>query len=550
MNMYNDVVEIDKKESARLAIIFARVSSKDQEDGYSLEAQNHRGETYCARRNLEIIKVFELVESSTIADRRKFMEMIAFVKAQKETIAIIADKVDRVQRSLKEFPLLEDLVDSGKIELHFITENYVIHQHSKSHEKTVWSLGVIFAKSYVDSLRDNVKRSIAQKIRMGEWVAYAPIGYMNARDEYNRGTVLVDPERAPLVRRLFEEYSKGTCTVGQLTKMSKAWGLKGRTKKAAYLGKSKVYQILNNPFYYGRMVIKGKEYNHRYPPLIDKQLFDKCQSNLKGWHQKPYRQCAHDLIFRGLLTCAVSGRMVTSDRKQKIYANGNIGEWIYLLCRNPADVSKIMWVREDAVLLQARDALKGFEMPSAQKERVIEYIKNSEENEQEFKRTQLNALQRELTVIQSRSDVLLNLLLDQQIDKAEFEMKKQKLRDGQRDLENRITALSNGNGQFKKSLSALILLVPEMLSLFIASNASRKRELLKIVFSNLSLHGCKLLYSFNKPFDKFANCVNFEEWRDIVDAIRSDPELRTQIENIHYYNIINDLLHQEPPCSE
>lgn len=66
---------------------------------------------------------------------------------------------DRVQRSFKEFPMLDALVRDGKIELHFNSEGYVIHKDSVSQDRFMWSIGVVLAQGYVDSLRDNVKRS-------------------------------------------------------------------------------------------------------------------------------------------------------------------------------------------------------------------------------------------------------------------------------------------------------------------------------------------------------------------------------------------------------
>lgn len=166
------------KGQAKKAVILARVSSREQEDGYSIDAQKHRLETYCLRRQLDVLRVFEITESSTRGDRGKFMELIKFCKAQKQTIAIVADKVDRVQRSFKEYPLLDSLIQDGKIELHFNTENYIIHKNSISQERLMWSFSVIMAQSYVDSLRDNVKRSFDHKIRMGELPTMAPIGYI------------------------------------------------------------------------------------------------------------------------------------------------------------------------------------------------------------------------------------------------------------------------------------------------------------------------------------------------------------------------------------
>lgn len=46
------------------AVILARVSSKEQEDGYSLDAQKDRSMNYCNRNNLEVIKIFTITESS------------------------------------------------------------------------------------------------------------------------------------------------------------------------------------------------------------------------------------------------------------------------------------------------------------------------------------------------------------------------------------------------------------------------------------------------------------------------------------------------------
>ncbi len=112
------------------------------------------------RKGLEILKIFEFSESSTVGNRKKFQEAIDFAKKQKEVIAVVADKVDRLQRSYKETPLLNDLIERAKIELHFYTENYIIHKYSTSQEKMMWNIFVLMAQAFVDSLRDNVNRSI------------------------------------------------------------------------------------------------------------------------------------------------------------------------------------------------------------------------------------------------------------------------------------------------------------------------------------------------------------------------------------------------------
>lgn len=67
------------------AIILTRVSTKMQEEGLSLLAQNNRLQDYADRKELEVIKTFEIIESSTHGERKQFMEMINFCKKQKGT---------------------------------------------------------------------------------------------------------------------------------------------------------------------------------------------------------------------------------------------------------------------------------------------------------------------------------------------------------------------------------------------------------------------------------------------------------------------------------
>ena len=47
-------------EKAIKAVILSRVSSKDQQEGYSLEVQTERLEKYCDRKGLHILKKFKI----------------------------------------------------------------------------------------------------------------------------------------------------------------------------------------------------------------------------------------------------------------------------------------------------------------------------------------------------------------------------------------------------------------------------------------------------------------------------------------------------------
>ena len=84
------------------AIILARVSTKEQEEGHSIDAQISRLQEYCQRKQLGVLKVYRVIESSTQSERKEFQQVINFAKSQKETVAIVIDAVDRFQRRFKE----------------------------------------------------------------------------------------------------------------------------------------------------------------------------------------------------------------------------------------------------------------------------------------------------------------------------------------------------------------------------------------------------------------------------------------------------------------
>jgi hypothetical protein len=57
--------------------------------------------------------------------------------------------------------------------------------------------------------------------------------------------------------------------------------------------------------------------------------------------------------------------------------------------------------------------------------------------------------------------------------------------------------------------------------LFDRSNNAEKRLLIGFVFSNLTLEGPTLGYCLRKPFDLLVDLAKSQEWRPILDALRT-----------------------------
>jgi len=391
------------------AIILARVSTKEQEEGHSIAAQRQRLVDYCARKGLDVIRTFEIVESSTRGERKEFTAMLEFAKAQKEMIAIVADAVDRFQRSFKESVLIDELIKKEKVELHFHREGMVIGKGASSTDILRWDFSVVGAKSYVLNLSENVRRSLEYKRRNGEWGGKAPLGYLNQRDVNNKSTLIRDPERAFLVRMLFEEYAKGALSIsGDLVRMARVWGLRNKTRKGGALSASQIQHILMNPFYYGEMRIKGEMYRHGYPPLISKELFEQCeQVRLGSSRASATRYSEKPFVFRGLIKCATSRRTVTCDLKK--------GRHVYLICRDPAEPDKKLFIPESTVLDQVKAVFRTIQVPPKLLDALLAHMKAGHEAENQFHRDAIEGLRGEFDQLRERLAMLLDLRLDQSI---------------------------------------------------------------------------------------------------------------------------------------
>lgn len=496
---------------ATKAIILVRVSTEEQEEGHSLDAQKARLIEYCQRHKLQLLETFVVVESSTKGNRRKFMEMIEFAKKQPQTVAIIADAVDRIQRSFKDSVYLDELIRKEKIELHFYREGMVLGKDASASDIMRWDFSVMGAKSYVLQLSENVKRSLEWKVKKGQIIGPAPLGYLNAKDDKGDSTVIIDPARGPLIHRFFTEYATGAFTLSDMVRKCKKWGL--RTKKNAYISKTTLFQIVQNSFYYGEMVIKGEIYHHKYEPLITRDVFIECKAVREGWGKKPFKYGGKEYVFRGLITCAYTGKVITADTKKKTYANGTTAEWTYLGTGTPDNPTRKMWVREDKIIEQVEEVFKriGTNVPYLL-ECAMDAVRDCNKVKKQSHDREIAALQKEHNDIQKRLDRLLDLLADGIIDKEDFHVKKAAGKERQYEINAMIQAYDGADEAFSNTMEKLLKIAANAHKAFVGSNIEEKRELLNFVFSNLNLRGATLCYYLNFPFDRFEKNGKMKEW--------------------------------------
>ena len=132
-----------------------------------------------------------------------------------------------------------------------------------------YQIHALIASNYATTISDNVKRSIQLKLEKGECIGKAPIGYINVRNEKGETDVIIDAEKAPIIKQIFEMRANGSKISDIATTVS--------------LKTAMVSAILTNPFYYGEMYVKShdKLYPHNYERIVTSAMFDKCQAVVK-----------------------------------------------------------------------------------------------------------------------------------------------------------------------------------------------------------------------------------------------------------------------------
>jgi site-specific DNA recombinase len=484
------------------AIILARVSTEEQrEEGQSIPAQTRRLTDYVNGKKLELLRFFEFAESSTNDTRKKFEQILDLVKSSKETTALVVDTVDRLQRSFKESVILDDFRKAGKIEIHFYRENLVINKNSNSAELLRWDMAVMFARSYVLQLSDNVKRSIEQKLQKGEWITKAPIGYLNITED-GKSDIIPDPAKAPLVARVFELYSSGNMSMKAVGKEMKKHGLANAAGKP--LADSMIEHILKNPFYYGVMEKDGKQYPHKYDQIISMNLFLKCQKVRESWNKKPFQYAAKPFAFRGLLTCDECGCIITPELAK--------GKYVYYSCTNYKGKCKRVYVPEKTLLEPIFDTLRRLELPQDGIDYLVKNLKASTEAEQEFHRNAMAELKAGYDRIENRISKMQDDKYDGSITTENYDKKLKEYKAQQHDYLQQMQEHSKADEHHHLTAARILDICKRAVEIFKSSEPNEKRDFLNFLLQNSRLKDKTPIFTLKPVFQGIVTAQETKQW--------------------------------------
>ena len=166
-----------------------------------------------------------------------------------------------------------------------------------------------FAEYYSNNLATEIMKGLRRKHETGGTPFKPPIGYLSKREligAQDIRSVIVDPERAPLVKLAFTLYSTGEWSLKRLAAHLEEQGLRSRGTRRypeRPLGDNRLQAMLRNPYYMGIVAWNGKRYPGKHDRLVSEDTFDRVQALLAAARISGERPQKHEHYLRGSVVC-------------------------------------------------------------------------------------------------------------------------------------------------------------------------------------------------------------------------------------------------------
>lgn len=331
--------------------LYARKSTEsDEKQALSIESQVKEMLTIAERENLEIIDIRRESHSAKDSGQRPvFKELLEDIRRGRFN-GILTWAPDRLSRNAGDLGSLVDLMDEKQL---LEIRTYGQHFHNSPNEKFLLMILCSQAKLENDNKSVNVKRGLKTRVEMGLWPSVAPTGYLNSKNVGEKGVIYTDPQRAPIIRKMFEKVAYDKWSGRKLYNWLK-FDLNLKTANGnKNLTLSNVYMILQNHFYCGIFEYpknSGNWYTGKHEPLITKELFDQVQEQMT---RSVIRAENKEFAFTKLMVCGLCGSGITPDEKFKKLKNGSVNRYVYYGCNKSKDLGcKGGYINEEELIDQ------------------------------------------------------------------------------------------------------------------------------------------------------------------------------------------------------
>ena len=402
----------------KFAVSYLRVSTRGQaergggnDEGFSIPAQREANKKKALSMGAMVGKEFvDRGASAKSADRPQLQAMLEYVKENADRVDyVIVHKVDRLARNRDDDSDIMRVLRECGVQLVSASESI----DNTPSGMLLHGIMSSIAEFYSQNLATEVKKGLGEKVKSGGTVGRAPLGYINIRRIDDKGreerTVELDPERAPLVKLAFDEYSTGNWTIADLAEHLAACGLTTRSTPkipSEPINKKSLNKLLINPYYKGIIRYNGVEYEGIHESLVSEEEWEKVQQVLAS-HINGERTLKHPHYLKSSIYCGECGcRMIVSNEKK---ANGIV--YPYFICggrhskRSPDCKMKAVLI--DVVEKKIEQIYDSISVPQEIRDELQVTLEAVIDNERKKFTAELDGLQREKAKLEHQRKKLL-----------------------------------------------------------------------------------------------------------------------------------------------
>jgi site-specific DNA recombinase len=519
--------------------IYLRKSSESEEKQIqSIERQADEVHKLVTYQGLQVAGTFQESRSAmTPNNRPEFTKMIRGLKAGKAN-GIICWHINRLARNPLESGIVQQLLEDGKIQS-IITKD---REYTSADNAIIFSVESSLATQYSKDLGKMVKSGMDKKASLGIAPIKAPLGYLNTKmAEHGSNYIIKDKERFAIVRSIWDMMLSGMYPPSKIQAIvTNEMGLKTKSNGKFFtkiLPLSGVYNILNNPFYAGLFLYKGKLYTGKHEAMITVEEFEKVQKMLGRKGNPRYQK--KQFAYTGIMQCEECGCAITAAEKTKlIKSTGLYKNYIYYYCTN----------RKAGIQCQSRKPLTVFELEN----QIVEEMENVsisqtfqnvalailKQNSSSLKSTKeviCENQKREISSVEKELKNLLQLRISDMINDEEYKLEKE-----QRDkklifLKQKIEQEKLQPYQVIENIETLFESITDIKNKFIESTEEDKKKLFIRIGENFTLRGKKL--NIIKP--KWLTAV--QKYKKEVEAELDRLELEKYLELKDYPSYFGDV---------
>lgn len=252
--------------------LYVRVSTTSQlEEGYSIEEQKAKLESYCDIKDWHVYKVYTDGGFSGSTTERPALEQLIKDAQNKLFDTVLVYKLDRLSRSQKDtLYLIEDIFLKNNIEFVSLLENF---DTSTPFGRAVIGLLSVFAQLEREQIKERMQLGKLGRAKAGKSMMWAKTSYGYSYDK-ETGSMTVNEYEALAVKEIFTSYLAGMSITKLRDKINDEY-----PKQPAWSYRT-IRGILANPVYCGLNQYKGQTFQGTHKAIISLDDFEQTQREL------------------------------------------------------------------------------------------------------------------------------------------------------------------------------------------------------------------------------------------------------------------------------